>query len=53
MLWGAGQQGARLLEVSLRAVGEAMAALQQLWLQVAPHSQWCAQCLPGASFPRQ
>lgn len=36
----AGKAGARQLEVSLRAVGQAMLDLQQLWVELAPHSPW-------------
>ena len=36
----AGKAGARQLEVSLRAVGGAMQDLQQLWVELAPHSPW-------------
>lgn len=36
----AGKAGARQLEVSLRAVGQAMMELQALWIELAPHSPW-------------
>ncbi|CAL8468842.1 g8383 [Coccomyxa elongata] len=35
-----GKAGARQLEVSLRAVGQAMMELQELWIELAPHSPW-------------
>ena len=37
----AGQQGSAALEGTLRAVGEAMAAMQALWERIAPQSHWC------------
>ncbi|BDA43172.1 probable radial spoke head 1 homolog at C-terminar half [Coccomyxa sp. Obi] len=35
-----GKAGSRQLEVSLRAVGQAMMDLQELWVELAPHSPW-------------
>jgi hypothetical protein len=42
-LWAwpwAGYSGARQLEVSLKAVGQATADLQEIWVELAPHSHW-------------
>lgn len=36
----AGAIGARQLEVSLKAVGQATGELQELWVELAPHSHW-------------
>lgn len=36
----AGAIGARQLEVSLKAVGQATSELQELWVDLAPHSHW-------------
>jgi hypothetical protein len=35
------QQGSAALEATMRAVGEAMAAMQALWERIAPQSHWC------------